>query len=117
MSLHSKVFYSTGAELVHVCLAIGNAVDPALQPCFTIARSLRMLVILTKESIVTAVVSLHRRRMRPMLALDHGMNHKSRNDGTIGIAGNHFGVDDFFRHHDDAFRGANAFNHHPKITP
>ena len=52
-----------------------------------------------------------------MPALDHRMNHKSWNYGAIGIAGNHFSINDFFRHHDHSFRGAKAFDHHPEITP
>ncbi len=42
---------------------------------------------------------------------------KPGNEGAIGVGGNYFRLDDFFRDDDYAFRGARAIHRDAKIAP
>src|SRR5437867_11713552 len=74
-------------------------------------------MILTEESVIAFVISLHRRGMRAIAALDYGIHEKSGDHGAIGVASDDLGLNDLFRNHDHPLGGAHCFNHDAKITP
>src|SRR5438309_11353684 len=98
--LHPQLFHSASAQLIHICKTVGYAINPTLQPGIGIRPGFRLLVVLTKESVVALVVSLHWRRMSPIAALDHRIDQKSGNHGAIGIARDSISFYDFFGYHD-----------------
>src|SRR5579884_3034036 len=98
-------------------LAIGHAEDPAIEPCFSVFSGLGLFVVVSEECIVTAVVALYWRRMRPVATVDHGIDEKTGNDSAIGIAGDHLGLNNLLGADNDTLRGANALNHDAEIPP
>src|SRR5437660_1548836 len=115
--LYSEILHTTAAELIHVRRAILQTINPAIQPGITVGFCFCLLVILAKECVITLVISLYRRGMRPVPALHHRIDQKSWDQRSIGIAGDHLRIDNLFHHHDHALRRAHAFNHHAEISP
>src|SRR6266571_7086268 len=115
--LYSEILHTTAAELIHVRREILQTINPAIQPGITVGFCFCLLVILAKECVITLVISLYRRGMRPVPALHHRIDQKSRNHGPIRIGRDYFRIDNFFHHHDHALRRAHAFNHHAEISP
>src|SRR5207253_10968361 len=77
--LYSEILHTTAAELIHVRRAILQTINPAIQPGITVGFCFRLLVIMAKECIIAFVISLYRRGMRPVPALHHRIDQKSRN--------------------------------------
>src|SRR5207245_9182656 len=69
--LYSEILHTTAAELIHVRRAILQTINPAIQPGITVSFCFRLLVILATECIISFVISLNRRGMRPVPALHH----------------------------------------------
>ena len=76
-----------------------------------------MLVILAEESVIALVVALHGRWMRAVPAFDNRVHEETGNNGAVGIAGDHLGLDYFFGNHDHALCGADSLNHDTVISP
>ena len=83
MLLHSQRFRAARPDLIHVFAAIRHLKHPAFQPVFKIRQLAALLVILGEESMIPAVVTLHRRRMRAPGIVHHRRHEKSRHQGSI----------------------------------
>src|SRR5712692_845798 len=115
--LNAQVVYTARAQLVHICAAICDSINPAFQPGIAVCIGLRLLVVLAEECIVTLVVSLHRRGMRAVGTLDHRIHQEPRNHGAIRIAGYDLRLNHLFCDDDHALGRTNSLDHHAEVAP
>src|SRR4051794_12167957 len=97
MLLYAQARNALLAELLAVLGAISHAIDPALGPALEGLSSLALFMILAKEGIVTLVISLHRRRMRPERDLAHSAHQEPWDHGAVRVRGDDLARDDLFR--------------------
>src|SRR5947209_3861997 len=91
--------------------------NPVLCPGAECLRCFGLGVVLLEKIIITLIVSLHWRGMRPIRAIHHRRHQKTGNYGAIGVTGDHLLRHDLFRADNHLFGCAHAFNHYTKISP
>src|SRR6266478_804494 len=67
------------SQQLQILSSIRDAIDPALCPGIEVGSGLGALMILLECSVVSLVITLHRRGMRAMRQFDHGGDEKSGN--------------------------------------
>src|SRR5438093_11790163 len=90
---------------------------PFLQPLLEAFSRARLLVILEIKIIISASVSLGRRRVGAEGLVDDAGNHESGNHVPIRVTQNHVVIDDLFTSKNDPFRGEARFAHDAEIAP
>src|SRR5438309_3332763 len=117
MLLYAQARDAILAQQLGVLSNISHAIDPALGPALEGLSSLALFMILAKEGIVTLVISLHRRRMRPQRHLAHSADQEPWNNSPVRVRGDDLARDDLFRADDHFFRCAYALEHNAEIAP
>src|SRR5205085_12673289 len=101
MLLYAQARDAILAQQLGVLSNISHAIDPPLGPALEGLSSLALFMILAKEGIVTLVISLHRRRMRPQRHLADSADQKAWDHGSVRVRRDDLARDDLLGADDD----------------